>query len=188
MATTSDIKKGLCMHYKHDIYIVTDFQHVKPARGPAFVRTSLKSMTNGKTVDNTFPSGHKIDVVRVERRNFQYLYKDASGFHFMNTETYEQIFLEEKMIDAHRFMKEGLDVEILFDASEEKPLTVELPQYSVVEITYTEPGEKGNTSTNAFKPATIETGAEIKVPLFINEGDKVKIETATGSYMERSKA
>lgn len=187
MATTADIKNGLCFHFKNDIYTVVGFQHVKPARGPAFVRTKLKSITNGKTVDNTFPSGHKIDVVRVERRVFQYLYNDDMGFHFMNTSTYEQIFLAKEMIDSHQYMKEGLEVEILYNAEDETPMTVELPQYSVVTITYTEPGDKGNTSTNVTKPAKIETGAEIRVPLFIGEGDKVKIETATGTYMERSK-
>ena len=187
MANTSEIRNGLCINYKNDIYSVVEFLHVKPGKGPAFVRTKLKSMTNGKVIDNTFPSSHKIDIVRVERRKFQYLYKDEDGFHFMNNETYEQVFIAKDFIDNSQYMKEGINVEILYHAEEDRPLTIDLPQYTVVEITYTEPGEKGNTATNALKPATIETGAEIKVPIFINEGDKVKIETATGAYMERSK-
>lgn len=187
MASTSDIKNGLCMHHNHDIFKVIEFLHVKPGKGPAFVRTKLKSLTNGKVLDNTFPAGHKIDVVRVERRTFQFLYKDDGGFHFMNNETYDQIAIQEKLIDNPLFIKEGAQIEILYDADKDNPLSVELPQYEVFEIKQTDPGAKGNTATNASKPATIETGAEIKVPIFINEGDKVKIDTATGNYVERVK-
>ena len=188
MASTSDIKKGLCIEYSNDIYSVVEFQHVKPGKGPAFVRTKLKSLSNGKVVDNTFPSGHKIDIVRVERRVYQYLYKDDYGYHFMDKETYEQVNIQEKMIDNPGFLKEGSDVEILFNTADNAPLTIDMPQYVYLKVTYTEPGERGNTaSTNAQKPATLETGAEIKVPLFINIDDKVKIETATGNYMERVK-
>jgi len=187
MASTSEIKNGLCMNYNHDVYKVVEFLHVKPGKGPAFVRTKLKSLTNGKVVDNTFPAGHKIDIVRVERRIFQYLYSDDTGFHFMNNETYDQVAIEEKLIDNHKFMKEGAQIEILYHADKEIPLSVELPQYETFEITQTDPGAKGNTATNVTKPAKIETGAEIKVPIFINEGDKVKIDTATGNYIERVK-
>jgi len=187
MASTSDIKNGLCMHYNNGIYKVVEFLHVKPGKGPAFVRTKLKSLTNGRVIENTFPAGHKIDVVRVERRTFQYLYKDDQGFNFMNNETYDQIMIEEKLIDNSKFMKEGATIEILYNADDDTPLSVELPQYEVFEITQTDPGAKGNTATNASKPAIIETGAEIKVPIFINEGDKVKIETASGNYVERVK-
>ncbi len=187
MATTSDIKNGLCMVYNHDIYKVVEFLHVKPGKGPAFVRTKLKSLTNGKVLDNTFPSGHKIEVVRVERRKYQFLYKEAEDFHFMNTETYDQVMIEGKMIENGDLLKDGEMVEILFHAQEERPLTIDLPQYLTLEITYTEPGLKGDTATNASKPATVETGAEIKVPIFINEGDKIKIDTKTRSYMERVK-
>ncbi len=188
MASTSDIKNGLCINYKHDIYSVVEFLHVKPGKGPAFVRTKLKSLTNGKVIDNTFPAGHKIDVVRVERRKFQYLYKDDVGLNFMDTETYEQTSIDEKVVDNSKFLKEGSEVEILFHAEESRPLTVDLPQYVILEITYTEPGDKGNTSSTATKPATVETGAEVKVPIFINEGDKIRIETATGNYMDRVKS
>jgi elongation factor P len=187
MASTSDIKNGLCMNYNHDVYKVVEFLHVKPGKGPAFVRTKLKSLTNGKVIDNTFPAGHKIDVVRVERRIFQFLYSDDTGFHFMNNETYDQVAIEEKLIDNSKFLKEGAQIEILYHADKEVPLSIELPQYETFEITQTDPGAKGNTATNVTKPAKIETGAEIKVPIFINEGDKVKIETATGNYIERVK-
>jgi len=187
MASTSDIKNGLCMKYNNDIYSVVEFLHVKPGKGPAFVRTKLKSMTNGKVVDNTFPSGHKIDVVRVERKKYQYLYKDDSGLHFMDNETFDQIFLQESMITNPQFMKEGSDVEILFHSEENRPLTLDLPDKIVLEVTYTEPGVRGDTATNVTKPATLETGAEVKVPLFINEGDKIRIDSKTGSYLERVK-
>lgn len=187
MASTADIKNGLCMVFNHDIYKVVEFLHVKPGKGPAFVRTKLKSLTNGKVVDQTFPSGHKLDVVRVERRKYQFLYKDGDDCHFMNDETYEQVMIEDKMIDNADLMKEGSYVEILFHADEERPLTIDLPQYIELEVTYTEPGQKGNTATNASKPATVETGAEIKVPIFINEGDKIKIDTQKRSYHERVK-
>lgn len=187
MANTSEIKNGLCIEYSNDIYTVVEFLHVKPGKGPAFVRTKLKSLTNGKVVDNTFPASHKIDIVRVERRRFQYLYNDAEGYHFMNTETFDQIVLQEAMIDSSQFLKESMEIEILYHADKEIPLTIDLPQYVEVLITYTEPGVRGDTATNVTKPATIETGAEIKVPIFINEGDVVKIDTRSGSYMERVK-
>lgn len=187
MASTSDIKNGFCFHFNHDIYKVVEFLHVKPGKGPAFVRTKLKSLTNGKVVDNTFPSGHKLDEVRVERRKFQFLYTDDMGFNFMNVETYDQVSIKPEMIENAELLKEGTNVDMLYDGDKENPLTVELPQYIVLEVTYTEPGLKGNTATNASKPAKVETGAEIRVPLFINEGDKVKIASATGEYVERVK-
>jgi len=187
MASTTDIKNGLCFNYNNDVYKVIEFLHVKPGKGPAFVRTKLKSLTSGKVVDNTFPSGHKIEVVRVERKKYQYLYKDDSGLHFMDNETFDQIFLQEDMITNPQFMKEGSEVEILFHAEENRPLTLDLPDKIVLEVTYTEPGVRGDTATNVTKPATLETGAEVKVPLFINEGDKVKIDSKTGSYLERVK-
>ena len=187
MANTSEIKNGLCIEYSNDIYKVVEFLHVKPGKGPAFVRTKLKSLTNGKVVDNTFPSSHKITIVRVERRKYQYLYKDDTGFNFMDNETYEQVSIQEKMLDNPDLIKEGSEVDILFHAEKEIPLTIDMPQYIVLEITATEPGIKGNTATNASKPATVETGATIKVPLFINEGDKIKIDTRSRSYVERFK-
>ena len=187
MATTADIKKGLCLEFNNDIYIIVDFQHVKPGKGNAFIRTKLKSLTSGKVVDNTFQSGHTINDVRVERRAFQFLYSDDMGYHFMNNETYEQVAVQESMIDNAKFMKEGLGVEILMHAVQEIPLAVELPQYVILEVTYAEPGARGDTATNTLKPAKVETGADVRVPLFIDVGEKIKIETATGNYIERAK-
>ena len=187
MATTADIKKGLCLEFNNDIFYIVDFQHVKPGKGNAFVRTKLKSLTTGKVVDNTFQSGHSIKDVRVERRPFQYLYNDDMGYHFMNNETYEQVAIQGAMIENAKFMKEGLGVEILIHAETEVPLSVELPQYIILEVTYAEPGMRGDTATNTLKPAKVETGADVKVPLFIDVGEKIKIETATGNYIERAK-
>lgn len=187
MANTSDIKNGLCINHNNDIYTIVEFLHVKPGKGNAFVRTKLKSMTSGKVVDYTFPAGHKIDVVRIERRPCQFLYKDDMGYHFMENETYEQLSLEEHLITNPQFLKEGASLDVLFHASKNLPLTTEMAQYLEMQVTYTEPGVKGDTATNATKPATIETGTEIRVPLFINEGDWVKIKSETGEYVERLK-
>lgn len=187
MASTADIRNGLCIEFNNDIYAIVEFQHVKPGKGNAFVRTKLKSVTSGKVVDYTFPAGHKIDTVRVERRRFQFLYHDDMGYHFMNNETFEQIAMQPGMVDKPEFLKAGLEVEILFHAADETPLNMEMPQYIIAEITYTEPGLKGDTATNTLKPATIDTGAEVRVPLFINQGDTIRIDTQTGSYIERVK-
>ena len=187
MANTSEIRNGLCINHSNDTYSVVQFQHVKPGKGAAFVRTKIKSLTSGKVLDVTFSAGHKIDIVRVERRKFQYLYKDDAGYNFMDNETYEQIVIGDKMIDNAGLMKEGSDIEVLMHADENRPLTVDLPQYVQLEVTYTEPGVKGNTATNATKPATVETGATVNVPLFINEGDFVKVDTRSGDYVERVK-
>ncbi len=187
MATTSDIRNGLCIEYNNDIYYVVEFQHVKPGKGNAFVRTKLKSLTTGKVIDNTFPAGHKINDVRVERRKYQYLYNDDMGYHFMNNETFEQVHISGDMIENKELMKEGLEVEILVHADTETPLSVELPQYVILEVTYTEPGIKGDTATNTLKPATMETGAEVRVPLFIEQGEKIKVDTKTSTYVERAK-
>lgn len=188
MASTSDIKNGLCIEYNHDIWSVVEFQHVKPGKGNAFVRTKLKSLTHGRVVDNTFPAGHKIQTVRVERRKFQFLYKDDMGYHFMNTEDYEQTQLEEHMIANPGLLLEGANVDVLFHSEKNVPLQMEMDANVVVEVTYTEPGVKGDTATNSTKPATIETGMEIRVPLFINQGDKVRVDTKTGAYVERVRA
>lgn len=187
MASTSDIRNGLCINHNNDIFQIVEFLHVKPGKGPAFVRTKMKSLTTGKVLENTIPAGHKIDDVRVERRNYQYLYKDDTGLHFMNTETYEQINLPENLVDHPEFLQDGAMVEVLIKADDETPLTLDLPPFIEAEITYTEPGVKGDTATNTLKPATIETGAEVKVPLFIDIGDRVKIDTRTGEYAERLK-
>ena len=187
MASTSDIRNGLCLNFNGDVYTVVSFLHVKPGKGNAFVRTKMKSMKTGRVIENTFPAGHKIDDVRVERREFQYLYHDDFGFHFMDENTYEQITLEKDMIGSTDFLKEGGKIEVLFDGTKDIPLRLEMPKFLEFEITYTEPGIKGDTATNASKPAKIETGAEIRVPLFINTGDIIKIDSASGSYVERIK-
>ena len=187
MASTSDIRKGLCIRFNHDIYKIIEFLHVKPGKGPAFVRTKLKSVTTGKVIDNTFSAGHKIEDVRVETRSYQFLYAEGNTYHFMNTDDYNQITLEKDALDSPDLMKEGEVVTILFNTEDSMPLSVDMPAHVILEVTHTEPGVKGNTATNATKPATVETGATVNVPLFINEGDKIKVETEKGSYMERVK-
>ncbi|MBQ0733210.1 elongation factor P [Aquimarina celericrescens] len=187
MASTSDIRNGLCIKYNHDIYKIIEFLHVKPGKGPAFVRTKLKSVTTGKVIDNTFSAGHKIDDVRVETHKFQYLYAEGDTYHFMNTEDYNQITLQKSTLDAPGLLKEGEVVTVIINSEDQMPLSVEMPASVILEVTATEPGVKGNTATNATKPATVETGAEVMVPLFINEGDKIKIETEKGTYKERIK-
>lgn len=188
MATTADFRNGLCIEYNDDLYTIVQFQHVKPGKGPAFVRTKLKSLTNGKVIENTFNSGVKVNVARVERRPYQFLYSDDIGYHFMHLETYEQISLESSMIENPDLMKESQEVEIVYHADTETALSCDLPPFVVMEVTYTEPGVKGDTtSTTASKPATIETGTTINVPIFINEGEKIKVDTRTREYVERVK-
>ena len=187
MASTSDIRNGLCIRYSHDIFKIIEFLHVKPGKGPAFVRTKMKSVTNGKVIDNTFSAGHKIEEVRVETHKFQYLYNDGDTFHFMNTADYSQIELQKAVLDSPDLMKEGEVVTVLINTEDSAPLSVDLPASVILEVISTEPGIKGNTATNATKSATVESGATVMVPLFINEGDKIKVETAKGSYKERIK-
>jgi elongation factor P len=187
MATTSDIRNGLCIKYNNDIFKIVEFLHVKPGKGPAFVRTKLKSLTTGKVLDNTFPAGRKIDDIRVETQKFQYLYSEGDSFHFMNTQDYNQITLQKNALDTPELLKEGEIVTIIINTEDSMPLSVEMPNSVILEVTHTEPGVKGNTATNATKPAIVETGASINVPLFINEGDKVKIDTVKGVYLERVK-
>lgn len=187
MATSSDIRKGLCIRYNHDIYKIIEFLHVKPGKGPAFVRTKLKSVTTGKVIDNTFSAGHKIEDVRVETHKYQFLYDEGTMFHFMNTEDYSQIQLSRDILDSPELMKEGEVVTVLINSEDNAPLSVEMPAHVILQVMSTEPGVKGNTATNATKPAIVETGAEVNVPLFINEGDKIRIDTEKGQYQERMK-
>lgn len=188
MATTSDIKNGLCMNLNGKLVSVIEFQHVKPGKGPAFVRTKLREIESGKVLDHTFSAGHKIETVRIERRQYQYLYEEGeSGFNFMNSETFEQVLISRKLIEKPLFLQEGMICEITFHAEEELPLLVDLPMHIEAEVTYTEPGIKGDTATNSLKPATIDTGAEVRVPLFIDMGERIKIDTRTGTYVERVK-
>jgi elongation factor P len=188
MATTTDIKNGMCIELNDQLFSVVSFQHVKPGKGPAFVRTKLKNVKTGKVIDNTFTSGVKINPVRIERRQYQYLYKDEMGYNFMHVETFDQISIPESMIENPGLLKEGNVVEINFHAEQEAPLTVEMPPFVELEVTYTEPGDKGNTATStALKPATVETGATIMVPIFINTGDVIKVDTRDNTYSERVK-
>ena len=186
MASTADFRNGLCLEYNNGLYTIVQFQHVKPGKGPAFVRTKLKNLTTGKVIENTFTAGVKVTVARVERRPYQFLYKDDIGYHFMHLETYEQISLEPSMIGGPEFLKEGTEVEIVWHADTETPLTCDLPPFVVMEVTYTEPGVKGDTSSStALKPATLETGITINVPIFVNQGEKIKVDTRTKEYVER---
>ncbi len=178
----------MCFMFKGEIYTIKSFLHVKPGKGPAFVRTKLRNVKTGRIIENTFNSGVKVDEVRVERRSYQFLYKDDMGLNVMNTTTYEQISIPEEMIENADLMKEGQIIEINFHAEEELPLTAEMPDKVELQVTDTIQGEKGNTaSSTALKPATVETGAEIMVPMFINEGDIIKVDTKDRSYSERVK-
>lgn len=182
-----DIKKGLCINFNDDIYKVIEFLHVKPGKGPAFVRTKLKSLTSGKVVDNTFSAGSKIEDVRIITRKYQYLYDDDHGFHFMNNDDFSQIYIDKNLIENSQFMKAGEEVMIILKEEDETPLSAELPASVIMEVIEAEPGVKGNTATNALKNAIIETGAKVLVPLFIEVGEKIKINTDDGSYIERVK-
>ena len=187
MSTTADIRNGAVILFKNSRMKIVEFQHVKHGKGPAFVRTKLKSVTNGKVIDNTFSAGHRIDDVRVETNKFQYLYRESDTYHFMNVDDYNQITVQKILLDSPDFLKEGEIVTVLTNTEDGSTLSVEMPQMVILEITATEPGVKGNTATNASKPAIVETGAKINVPLFINEGDKIKIDPEKRSVLERVK-
>ena len=187
MATTADFKTGICIEFNGGLYTIVDFQHVKPGKGGAFVRTKLKNLSSGKVIENTFTAGVKITTARIERRPHQFLYKDDLGYNFMDNNTFEQVSLEEKLIDSPDLMKEGQNVEILYHAETETPLSCELPPFVELVVTYTEPGVKGDTATNASKSATLETGATIQVPLFLEQDVKIKVDTRTHTYVERVK-
>ena len=187
MATTSDIRKGLCIKYSNDIFKIIEFLHVKPGKGPAFVRTKLKSVTTGKVIDNTFSAGHKIEDIRVETQKYQYLYNEGDQFHFMNTDDYNQISIDKNILETPDWLKEGELVSISINTEDGMPLAADMPASVVLGVTHTERGVKGNTATNTTKPATMETGASVNVPLFINEGDKIKVDTEKGNYIERIK-
>lgn len=187
MATTADIKNGMCIDLDGQYYYVVEFLHVKPGKGPAFVRTKLKNVVTGRIIDRTFSSGTRLDEVRIERRTYQYLYQDDMGYIFMNNETFEQIPIPKNQINGVDFLKEGMDVDVVTHADTETILYAELPVHVNLMVSYTEPGLKGDTATNATKPAKLESGAEIRVPLFINEGEIIKVDTRDGSYVERVK-
>lgn len=184
MASTADIKNGVVLSIDGQLWTVIEFQHVKPGKGGAFVRTKLKNVTTGKTVDRTYNAGAKIDITNVDRRDYQYLYQDGADFVFMDTSDYDQITIPGATVgDAANFMLENQNVTVALH--EGSPLYVELPASVVLEITYTEPGLQGDRSTGGTKPATVETGYQIQVPLFLETGTKVKVDTRTGDYLGR---
>ncbi|GAA1444712.1 elongation factor P [Leifsonia poae] len=184
MATTADIKNGVVLNMDGQLWTVIEFQHVKPGKGGAFVRTKLKNVTSGKTVDRTFNAGSKIETSNVDRRDYQYLYQDGESFVFMDTSDYDQLSVPGVVVgDAANFMLENQNVTVALHEGE--PLYVELPASVVLEITYTEPGLQGDRSTGGTKPATVETGYQIQVPLFLEQGTKVKVDTRTGDYLGR---
>ena len=186
MATTADIRNGAVILHKSKRMKVVGFQHVKPGKGGAFVRTKLKDIQSGKIIDETFNSGYKLEFIRVEAKGMQFLYEDNESFVFMDNETYDQLNISSESVGEGKFfLTAGMNVDLLFDGSE--VLDVRLPSHVVLEVTETEPGFKGNTATGASKPATLETGYTLNVPLFINEGERLRIDTRTGDYVERSK-
>lgn len=187
MASVNEIRNGMCIEMNGDLWQIIEFLHVKPGKGQAFVRSKMKSLTTGKNLEHTFQLSTKIVTARIERSEAQFLYKDDQGYNFMNNETFEQVSLPEFVIDSPDFLREGDTVDVLTHAETEKIIAVEVPQFVVMEVTYTEPGVKGNTATNVSKPATVESGAVVNVPIFVNQGDKIKIDTKERIYIERAK-
>lgn len=188
MINSQDIKNGMCIRMDGRLYFVIEFLHVKPGKGNTFMRTKLRDVVDGRVLERTFQIGFKLEDVRVERRPYQYLYQEGDDLIFMNQETFEQIPIEKNKITGLAFMKEGDIVDVLSDTSTDTVLTAEVATKVVLKVTYTEPGLKGDTATNTLKPATVETGAEVRVPLFINEGELIEIDTRDGSYVGRVKA
>jgi elongation factor P len=187
MANTSDISRGLIVKLDGSLYTVIEFGENKTARAAAKVWAKLKGVDNARTIEKTWNSGDTIYPVRVERKNYQYLYKDDTGYNFMDNETFEQLVVNENMVDAPQFLKEGQEVSVLINTETELPMSVELPDKIITKVTYSEPGVRGDTATRTLKQATVETGATVMVPLFVNEGDVIRINTKTGDYMERVK-
>lgn len=187
MATTADIRSGLILKIDNNLYSVIEFGQNKTARAAAKVWAKMKGVDNTRTLEITWNSGETIYPVRVEKRPFQYIYKDDTGYSFMDTETFEQITVPEEMIDAPKFLKDGQEVTVSINGDTELPMAVELPDKIVLLVTYSEPGMRGDTATKTLKPASVETGATVNVPLFVNEGDKIRINAKSGEYVERVK-
>ncbi|KHS53387.1 Elongation factor P [Brevibacterium linens] len=186
VATTNDLKNGLVLNLDNQLWQVLEFQHVKPGKGPAFVRTKLKNVISGKIIDKTFNAGTKVETANVDRRDMQYLYHDGTDYVFMDAKDYDQVNISAELVgDAANYMLENQDLQISFH--EGTPLSVELPPSVELTITHTEPGLQGDRSTGGSKPATLETGYEIQVPLFLEEGVKVKVDTRSGDYLGRVK-
>lgn len=187
-ATTAEFRNGMVIRLNGELYTITEFHHVSPGNWRAFVRTNLKNLKNGRTIEHRFRAGEEIDEVRVEHQNWQFLYVDGNDYVFMNTETYDQQPLpKERLGDAVRFLKEGDAVELLVDSETETIVAVELPNFLELRVESAEPGVRGDTANNVTKPATLETGAVVHVPLFVNPGDRVRVDTRTGKYIERVK-
>ncbi|HTE08794.1 MAG TPA: elongation factor P [Flavitalea sp.] len=187
MATTADIGRGMILKLDGSLYTVVEFGQNKTARAAAKVWAKLKGVDNGRSIEHTWNSGDTVYPVRVERKAYQYLYKDDSGYTFMDTETFEQVTLAESMVDAPQFLKDGQEVSVLMNTETELPMSVELPDKIVLKVTYSEPGLRGDTATRTLKPATVETGATVNVPLFVNEGELIRVNTKSGEYVERVK-
>ena len=188
MINSQDIKMGTCIRMDGKLFFVIDFLHVKPGKGNTFMRVKLKNVVDGRVLERRFDISEKLEDVRVERRPYQYLYNEGEDYIFMNQETYDQIPIAKDLITGVDFMKEGDVVEVVSDASTETVLCGEMPVKTVLRITHSEPGIKGDTATNTLKPATVETGATVRVPLFINEGELIEVDTRDGSYVGRVKA
>ncbi|MER3463565.1 MAG: elongation factor P [Chitinophagaceae bacterium] len=187
MPSTSDISRGLIIKLDGSLYKVVEFGENKTARAAAKVWAKLAGVDNNRTIEKTWNSGDTIFPVRVERKEYQYLYQDDTGYNFMDNETFEQIAIAENLIDAPQFLKEGAGVSVLINTETDTPMSVELPDKIVMKVTYSEPGVKGDTATRTLKPATVETGATVMVPLFVNEGELIRVNTKTGEYVERVK-
>lgn len=187
MASTADISRGLIIKLDGSLYSVVEFGENKTARAAAKVWAKLKGIDNNRSIEKTWNSGDTIFPIRVERKAYQYLYRDDTGYNFMDNETFEQVAVEESLVDAPQFLKEGQEVSVLFNTETEAPMSVELPDKIVLLVTYTEPGLRGDTATRTLKPATVETGAKVNVPLFVNEGELIRVNTKTGDYVERVK-
>lgn len=187
MIKSQDIKKGTCIRMDGKLYFCIDFLHVKPGKGNTIMRTTLKDVVSGRVLEKRFNIGESLEDVRVERRSYQYLYQEGEDYIFMNQETFDQIPIGKDLITGVDYMKESDIVEVVTDASTDTILYAEMPVKTVLKVTYTEPGLKGDTATNTLKPATVETGAEVRVPLFINEGELIEVDTRDGSYVNRVK-
>ena len=187
MIKSQDIKKGTCIRMDGKLYFCIDFLHVKPGKGNTIMRTTLKDVVSGRVLEKRFNIGEALEDVRVERRPYQYLYLDGADYIFMNQDTYDQFPIAKDLITGVDFMKESDIVEVVSDADTNTILYAEMPVKTVLKVTHSEPGIKGDTATNATKPATLETGVEVRVPLFVNEGDLIQVDTRDGSYLQRMK-
>ncbi len=185
MINSQDVKNGMCIRMDGKLYFVIDFLHVKPGKGNTIMRVKLKDVVNGYVLERRFNIGEKLEDVRVERRQYQYIYKEDENYIFMDQESFEQVPIEKNKIIGVDFLKEGFVIDVVFDTSTDTILLAELPVKVELQITYTEPGIKGDTATNTLKPATLETGAEVRVPLFIDNGETIRVDTRDGSYIER---